>query len=68
MATAKRHRQRENRDARRAAEAKTQRRQATFKRVKRLAVWGVIAALVLLLANFVFGAESDEALGLLISL
>lgn len=68
MATEKRERQRANRDVKRAVESKTERRQKIFKRARRFAVWAVIIAAVLFLANVVFGGDSDSALGPLIAL
>ena len=68
MATEKRDRQRANRDVKRAVESKTTRRQTMFKRARQFAIWAVIIAAVLFLANVVFGGDSESALGPLIAL
>lgn len=63
MATNKRDRQRANRAEKQAAEAKAARRQKTFKLVRRIVIYGLLAAAVLLLANFFLGGgnEADAA-------
>jgi hypothetical protein len=67
MATDKRSRQRANRAQKQAQEAKTARRAVTLKRVRRIVIYGIIIAGVLLLANQVFGGGGDDqSFGLLI--
>ncbi len=68
MASEKRERQRANRDVKRAIESKSNRRQTVFKRARTFAIWAVVIAAVLFLANVVFGGDSDSALGPLIAL
>ena len=60
MATNKRARQRANRAEKMAQEAKVSRRAAMLKRVRRVVIYAVIIALVILLANQVFGGDGDE--------
>jgi len=62
MATSKRDRQRANRDAKRLAADKVQRRRSVFTRARRIAVWAIAIIVVLILANLVFGGGGDEAL------
>jgi hypothetical protein len=63
MATNKRDRQRANRAEKQAVEAKAARRQKTLKLVRRIVIYGLLAAAVLLLANLLLGGgnEADAA-------
>ena len=63
MATNKRARQRANRATKMAAEVKQARRDKAFKRIRRFVIFGVIFALVLLLANQIWGGGDGQALG-----
>jgi len=65
MATDKRSRQRENRAVKKAAADKVARRTLTIRRVRRIVIYGVVIALVLLLANQVWGGD-DQALSLVV--
>ena len=60
MATNKRARQRANRALKKAAEAKAARRAVTVKRIRRIVIYGLLIALVLFLANQVFGGGGDD--------
>lgn len=55
MATAKRERQRANRERRRAEEARRRRRQEALAVVRRVATYGIVFAGVLLAATWLFG-------------
>ncbi len=66
MATDKRSRQRANRARKQAKADKAARRTLTLKRIRRILIYGVIIALVLLLANQVWGGGDDQAVGLLV--
>lgn len=54
MATDKRERQRANREERRAAEAKVNRRSNMLRTIRRVAVWLVLIVIVLVIAATVF--------------
>ncbi len=54
MATDKRERQRQNRAVKQAAVNKRQRRQKMIDRAKRFAVWAVVFAALIIVANFVW--------------
>jgi hypothetical protein len=56
MATDKRERQRANRAQKQAEEAKAERRATIIKRARRVLLYAVVIAIVILLANQVFGA------------
>ena len=58
MATDKRERQRANREAKRAEEEAAAKKATRLERAKRLALWAVLIAIVLVIANFVFGGEA----------
>ena len=64
MGTEKRDRQRANRAEKKAAEAKVERRQKTMRLVRRVAIYGLIAAAVLVLANLFLGGSADGAVGI----
>ena len=55
MATDKRERQRANREAKKAAEAKAKRRRDAFALAKRWALYGVLIVVIIVIANLVFG-------------
>ena len=55
MATDKRERQRANREAKRAAEAKAKRRRDTFARIKRWALIGLLIIVLFVIANLLLG-------------
>lgn len=64
MATDKRDRQRANRAEKQQNEAKVARRRKTFKLARRIAIYGILAAAVLVLANLLLGGGGDDAAGL----
>jgi hypothetical protein len=64
MGTEKRDRQRANRAEKQAAESKVARRQKTLKLVRRIVIYGLLAAAVLLLANLFLGGGEGDAAGL----
>ncbi len=64
MATDKRDRQRANRAEKQQNEAKVARRRKAFKLAKRIAIYGILAAAVLVLANLFLGGGGDDAAGL----
>lgn len=67
MPSEKRARQRANRRAKEAQEAKQARRQLIIKRTRRIVFYGIIIAIVLFLASLVWGGNGDEqSLGLLL--
>lgn len=55
MASDKRERQRANRAVKTEAQTKVKRKQKTVELVKRLAIWGVVGVVLILLANIVWG-------------
>ena len=55
MATDKRERQRQNRAVKQAELNKRRRRQRIIDRAKRVAVWAVVFAALIIVANFVWG-------------
>lgn len=61
MATAKRDRQRANREVKKAEEAKAAKKATRIDRVKKAALWIGLLVIMLLVANFVFGG--DQAIG-----
>jgi hypothetical protein len=60
MATDKRERQRMNRAAKQAAEAKAARRAKLLGRARRIGIWVVLVLLVFVLANLVFGDDGNS--------
>ena len=67
MPSEKRARQRANRRAKKAQEAKQARRERIIKRARRLVFYGVIIAIVLFLATIVWGGNGDDqSLGLML--
>jgi len=60
MATDKRARQRQNRAEKQAAEAKVLRRRKLLKTGRRIAIYGLLALAVLLLANLLLGGSGDD--------
>lgn len=69
MGTDKRSRQRANRAAKLAEEAKAARKASVFKRIRRVVIYALLIAAVILLANQVFGGDdSDQAITLLLVL
>lgn len=65
MATDKRDRQRANRELKKAEEAKAARRATMLKRIRRIVTYAIVIALVILLANQVFGGGDEQSLGAL---
>ena len=63
VATDKRDRQRANRDARRAVERKQQRRSKILVRGRRIAIWVVIAIVLIVIANVIAANSADNAVG-----
>jgi hypothetical protein len=59
MATDKRERQRINRAAKQAAEAKAARRAKLLGRARRIGIWVAVVLVVFVLANIVFGGDGD---------
>ena len=57
MATAKRERQRANRELKRAEEAAAAKKASRTDRIKRVALWIVLLVIVRIAANFVFGPD-----------
>lgn len=55
MASDKRERQRQNRAVKQAEQSKIARKQKAFALAKRIGVWIVVAAVLLVLANIVWG-------------
>lgn len=55
MATDKRERQRQNRAVKQAEQAKIARKQKVIATAKRVGVWIVVAVVLLILANVVWG-------------
>jgi thiosulfate reductase cytochrome b subunit len=54
MATDKRERQRQNRAVKQAAENKAKRRQKVFYSAKRVAIWGIVFVVLVIIANVVW--------------
>lgn len=61
MATDKRERQRANRAQKQAEMAAVARKEKLKHRLKRVGIWAVIVAAVLVLANIVWGGSSADA-------
>ena len=61
MATDKRARQRANREAKLAEMQKAQKRQEMLSRVRRISIWVVVGIVLFVLANLVFGGDSQAA-------
>ena len=57
MATAKRDRQRANREQKRAEEAAAAKKASRMDRAKRLALWVGLLLIMLVIANFVFSGD-----------
>lgn len=61
MATSKRDRQRANRQAKQAEQQKVHRKQVILSRSKRIAIWVVIGVVLFVVANLVFGGDSEAS-------
>ena len=61
MATDKRARQRANREAKQAELEKTRRREDTISRAKRIGVWVAVGIVLFVIANLVWGGDSESA-------
>ena len=55
MATDKRERQRQNRAVKQQEQKKIARKQMTIARAKRVAIWVIVAVVLVILANIVWG-------------
>lgn len=61
MPSDKRARQRANREAKLAEMQKVQRRQEILSRTRRIGIWVVVGVVLFVLANLIFGGDSQAA-------
>jgi uncharacterized membrane protein len=66
MASEKRERQRANREAKQAEQAKIDRRDTTIQRAKRIAIWVAVGVVLFIVANLVWGGGDETAAAALI--
>ena len=61
MATDKRERQRANREAKQTELSKAKRRDDMLARAKRIGIWVAVGIVLFVIANLVWGGDSDSA-------